>query len=203
MPSWNKSGFSTAFLSLLLSAQALATDEGITVHGDWEITVLDQEGHVVQKKAFKNALASTGKNALVLLLTGTSVVGERDSGLGPAWRITADDFPADDIDDNTLGCNRLVGPFGFDEFGENQSATLLPVESGVGSFTLQRTITVPAECLLGDSYSISRVSTGVGLESTADQSRTGRGFSSKDLASPVTGILPDQQVVLRVTFSFE
>ncbi len=72
-----------------------------------------------------------------------------------------------------------------------------------GELTLVRQLQLGSECISGQSYSIFRVSTDLALEvvSTAFVRRTE--FTVKDLDTPVSGILPDQVVTLKVTLSFE
>lgn len=53
--------------------------EGVTVHGDWRIDVLDPDGSLVSRTEFKNALNSDGALSLARLLGRVASVGE--------WRV--------------------------------------------------------------------------------------------------------------------
>lgn len=55
-------------LLLAVAPTASAQDEGIKVHGDWVIEVLNPDGTLVTRHEFKNALTADGKQFLANLL---------------------------------------------------------------------------------------------------------------------------------------
>jgi len=192
-------GFALAFLSVA----ANASGEGITVHGKWVVTVTNPDGSLAQERVFQNALTFEGKVMLVSFLAGKAAIpGTGVNYFEPAER--APDVPAWDI---------IVTASGVADFGgctwylrpEAESTPLVEAAISVNpdttSFTLARTMEIPPDCVTGNAYNITAVGSSVDGFTKTEAGRIT--FSDKTLASPITGILADQVVTLRVTYSFE
>ena len=61
--------------------------EGIKVHGEWEITVVNPDGSISQHVKFHNALTNPGQQFLLSVLMGRNYITLRESGM-PQWDIT-------------------------------------------------------------------------------------------------------------------
>lgn len=197
----------STFLKLLLTAivfvsiglagpAAIASDasEGIIVHGDWKITLLDSQGQPEKEVEFSNDLANPGRALLVKLLTNQWGMYAKPDG-SPLWGILVEVTGAETSDE----CKSLYYDLLNTQPGQ-------PVEAAVtyelGTFTLKRVMTLPASCVTGSTYSITEVlsNTVAGVVEIAGWSSFP--FSSTILPAPVV-VNPDQPVLLEVTFSFE
>jgi hypothetical protein len=176
--------------------------EGIKVHGRWEITVANPDGRVVQIRRFANRLF--GANQLASLLRGEYEVTLRDDGT-PAWDIDVDttgtDSSANCLDQLEWdAANSTTATTPSNTTPRNAAAS--QISSG---FSLARQLQLPPVCVLGSDYSIDGVATRFDL-SPRNGGTGGLGairFTSKSLDQPVTGIMPDQIVTLKVEISFE
>ncbi len=208
------SGRLCRLLSGLLAAATTTTalanggPEGIAVHGDWEVLVVDPDGTVVQEHRFRNDLTGDGAAFLVGLLTGAAAIYEGPPRNEPAWGIQ---FSGSGFDDNpSTQCDYLTSigapPSYFVGPGNASVSLEFPGDPRSNSaFTLSTTIALPAECLddPGGQYSIDRVLTYADVVAEFSPSVDAYLFSQKSLDTPVTGIFAEQQVILRVTYSFE
>lgn len=181
-----------AILSLMFTNNILASNAsntGIKVHGNWVVTVMNSDGSVAKEVFFQNSLVSWGPYILTNLLIGDFSIGKRADD-SPAWNIS---FGGLNINDNCIIKNR-PDPI---EYSLTNAAVS---QTDQGQFTLTTSLSLPANCIDGASYSINRVFTEfqsdrpfppfVGL------------FSATDIPA-ITGIQADQFVTLKVTFSFE
>lgn len=197
-------------VSLLFAFPVTAHDRdepgtSIKVHGDWVITVTNPDGSIAQESSFQNALVTPG--LLVGLLYQASEW--TNSYTGTLW-INADSILPWYIEVATSGvetatCQTYL-TVSYSQFGneyERTAATASAVSSS--SFTLTRTLSLPLECVTGESYAINGVSTAFiafGAETGGAGIADSR-FTEKTLAAPITGILPDQVVTLKATISFQ
>jgi hypothetical protein len=198
----------TAVIALLSTNFATAHEEddtSIKVHGDWEITVTNPDGSIAQERSFQNALVTPG--LLVGLLYQASEW--TNSFAGTLW-VNGDGILPWYIEVETSGvetatCQTYL-TVSFRQFGneyERTFATASAVSSS--SFTLTRTLSLPLECVTGESYAINGVSTAF-IAFGVDSGGGGLGdsrFTEKTLAAPITGIQPDQIVTLKATISFQ
>jgi hypothetical protein len=180
-----------------ISVQA-GTSEGIKVHGDWVVTVNNADGSIAQQHTFQNALVDTGKNLLVLMLApdpapeAAELTHARE--LWHLWAVTS-------------GTNDTVACDGDPHLGTGYNGENFAVVSGRtgSSFVLTNSFSLPANCIEASTYSVSTVNstydTQVQLEGALYPSWLI--FTSKTLDDPITGILPDQIVTLKVTISFD
>lgn len=199
----------SGLLAAATTTAALANGgpEGIAVHGDWEVLVVDPDGTVVQEHRFRNDLTGDGAAFLVGLLTGAAAIYEGPPRNEPAWGI---DFRGSGYDDSSNGCDYLRSIVGIPPsvVGPGNASVSLEFPGDPRSntaFTLSTTIALPAECLddPGGQYSIDRVLTYADVVAEFSPSVDAYLFSQKSLDTPVTGIFAEQQVILRVTYSFE
>ncbi|MCR9186267.1 MAG: hypothetical protein NXH81_12785 [Halieaceae bacterium] len=199
--------FLAGFLGLVATWTAAgetadAARQGITVHGNWTITVSDSEGREVSTRHFRNALLPSGEFLLVRLLTFGS---EIDNSLS-SWRILVGTSGTVD----SAECNALTGlPIPVDIGFDLATRASLTLNDARTAFTLERDLKLPATCISGASYSISEV------WSAAQYKVNSPGpfpdpafllpkkapFTMKTLDSAVV-VLPGQVVSLSVTFSF-
>lgn len=196
------------FISMLFAgiASANAPDsEGIKVHGRWEINVINPDGGVAQNVVFENALTISGKRALAMLISGSIIV--RDSNGALYWDLQADTNGIV----NTVECNDITGNLRAGANRDNDAArdTLSGDPANTGTQTMSRLMLVPDSCVLTDTFTIYKVSSG--FITTTDQAPDGGPgdgidhhprFSSKLLPEPIVVAL-GQAVSLKVTFSFE
>ena len=191
----------TALATLLCTNSVIAYDEDettIKVHGNWAVTVTNPDGSIAQERSFKNALVADGKKLLVRTLAN-SARWSGDFGNSPGWGILALTVGVDPTPD----CKRYTSG-DFETFQSGIEAEVS--DSSNTSITISRTMTLPLECVFGETYNITNVNShyaavfrsSIGMEAVA------RGnFSEKALESPILGVFPDQVVTLKVTFSFE
>jgi len=199
---------SLVLIAIMYSGATTANEadrESFKVHGDWVVTVINPDGSVAQERRFRNALTGSGQSLLTSLLVGaqaTSVDGfttinQRGGGI-PAWHIEA-------IATGVVNTPECMEHLVSDNPGGSE---LLDADvSGFSgqSFSLTRDLALPASCISGSSYSINTLR-------SAFPGRVAQGgtlfaaylsFSEKALTQPITGVLPDQVVTLKVMFSFE
>lgn len=185
-----------AIACLLIQSGAMAQD-GIQVHGDWEVVVTNPDGSVAQRRLFSNALVSTGGVLLVGLMAGKVRMPIRANDSQPAWNINA--WGNNIVDSEE--CRNIHGS-SFSPMvtsPRNASADL----SDPYSLVLSRTLILESDCIIGESYSITRVSANYTREEFETGALGTAGFSSKVLDTAITGILPGQSVLLKVNYSFE
>jgi len=178
--------------------------EGIKVHGDWVVTVTNPDGSVAQERSFSNALKGGGGllgsllvGGQAILLDGYTKIDHRATGV-PNWHIEVLTAGVT----NTPECmENLVS--------DNPAGSVLlqadVIDFTGPTFTLTRDLALAAGCISGASYAINTVRSafpgGITHRETLFQNYVP--FSEKTLDTPITGILPDQLVTLKVTFSFE
>lgn len=196
-------GLATAWASVAAAVEPVGEEsQGITVHGDWTITVSDSDGREVSTRSFRNALLPSGEALLVLLLSLDSQIDRSLSN----WHILV--LPAGTVDNEE--CNALTGvpiPVGT-LFGAATLASL-SLNDERTTFTLERDLKLPATCIAGAGYSISevwsaaqyRVISGSFIPDASELTPRRSPFTKKVLDSPVD-VLPGQVVSLSVTFSF-
>jgi hypothetical protein len=150
-------------------------NEGIKVHGDWVITITNPDGTLVRQLEFQNALRSSGAELLALILSNE--------------------------EDGYLNAIEIVGslPSNFSNPAcPDPNAFLLPVREGA-TLVMSTNISATAQCLNSasqTSWSIETVRTW-GTAGSSDFP-----FTEKTLDTPITGILPDQIVTVKVEISF-
>ena len=72
--------------------EASGPSEGIAVHGDWTIEVIDENGELAQRREFPNAFVAPG--ALVIILSGWGVAsGEWAIAFRQVPEVGQDDGP--------------------------------------------------------------------------------------------------------------
>ncbi len=170
---------------------------GITVHGEWTLTLLDEQGQVEHKIEFRNALTGAGEYFLQQLMTGKVTLGSTAAG-APQWAI---DFDGDGLV-STDPCFRERGFLGLViTDSAPHFASVIP-SSGDNSINLTRTLSVSDACVSGATYSIKSVRTGLSYVKKEDGSTVSTRLTEKVLASPVS-VRPRQAVVLDVKISFE
>jgi len=194
-------------VALIAAGAANAGDaggEGIKVHGDWVVIVTNPDGSIAQERSFSNALKSGGGLLGSLLVGGQAVpldgytsIDHRATGV-PDWHIEVLTTGVT----NTPECmENLVSD---DPLG----STLLQadvIDFTGSTFTLTRDLALAAGCISGASYAINTVRSAFPAQIYHGGTTYGSytPFSEKTLDTPITGILPDQLVTLKVTFSFE
>jgi hypothetical protein len=177
-------------------------NEGIKIHGNWEITVYHVDGSVAQESTFANSLVNTGANFLADLLSGKMLLSYNLISQ-PAWDIAVVKNGVDKATctwfDESVEKNPRLSSGGV----TGRHATV--VDGPDGEFTLTRTMVIDSDCIIGESYDITGVHAVVAQKGGFDspEERRYAWFSSKTLDTPVTGILPDQAVTLKVRYSFE
>ena len=189
--------------SLVMSAMLMvwptvqANGSGIKIHGDWEITVYNADGSVAQERLFANGLVDTGANITAGLLSGKMLLNYNLVSK-PAWDIAVAKNGVDKVT-----CTGFDEAIDADPRVSGRHAKVL--DGPDGEFTLTRTMSIPSHCIIGESYNITGVHTVVahkpGFDSTDPLGYAW--FSSKTLDTPITGILADQSVTLKVRYSFE
>ncbi len=196
-------------LGLLLTGPIITSPahaDGIKVHGNWVVTVTNPDGTVAQERVFRNALTGNGQMMLVTLLgsSDSALYGEQSfypdaRGWSRAWDIQV--AASGTVDTPECNDNLATPEFLIDVL---QLAAVVSAQTA-SSFTLSRNLALPGSCLTGASYSISNVNTAINGSTYYEGGEfdTRIIFSSKTLAIPITGILPDQVVTLKVTYSFE
>jgi len=186
----------------LLSTSFVTADgkngTNIKIHGDWEITVYNADGSVAQERSFANGLVDTGANLMAGLLSGKMLLNYNLVSK-PAWDIAVVKNGVD-----KAACTRYDEA--IDKDPRLSGTRHADVEDGPdGEFTLTRTMVIGSECIIGESYNITGVHTLVaqkpGLDSPDELGYAW--FSSKTLDAPITGILPEQSVTLKVRYSFQ
>ena len=185
-----------AIVCLLIQSGAMAQD-GIQVHGDWEVVVTNPDGSVAQRRLFSNALVSSGGVLLVGLMAGKVRMPIRTNDSQPAWTINA--WGNNIVD--SIDCANIHGSFGSSlvTSPRDASADL----SDPNSLVLSRTLILESDCIIGESYDIIRVSANFTSEEIETGALYTSEFSSKLLTAAITGILPGQSVLLKVNYSFE
>lgn len=176
------------FIALLMSCgmatQAIAASaaaEGITVHGDWTVTVRNPDGTIAREINFANALVDTEQ------LKGILIGSLYPSTYG--------------IEISAAGLDGACSVFGFvDPAGVD----------GANALSLTTNFTFGNDCIVDASWTL------VGVTSsfvTSEVNKTGEltielggvnqaDFTQKTLDAPITGILPDQVVTIKVVISF-
>lgn len=197
-------GLSATFLSLMLSAPCFAEVEGITVHGQWEITVREADGQLVETRQFENRL--DGEELLIDLLSGLWTV-ELVNG-EPNWSIiwgVEPDRGEELLDTGDCRFYRSDSPRSQVPGGIGLTTVSRERPNFISlSLTVQRTIAVPRECMGGDTFTVAVVKTFLTLDATTENNGRGRQFSSKQLPeSEYVTVLPDQVVTFKVTYNFE
>jgi hypothetical protein len=187
-----------AIAYLVLISPVLAsgdTDVGIKIHGDWTITVTNADGSIAKEKVFQNSTQTAGRVFLKLLLIGEAKINVRAND-APAWDLTVETTGVNDLPE----CNeRTIST----SFPHQTSATNAVVSTELETFSLTRSFSLSANCIAGSDFGITKV-TSRASEVFLDPYQVATGtFSSKTLTNPVTGILPDQYVTLKVTYSFQ
>ena len=180
--------------SLILTSPALSSGvsgEGIKVHGDWVIIVTNPDGSIAQERAIQNALHSGGKEQLIGLLAGERKLAFWGDDT-PFWSLLVD---TTGVVEN-LSCPDSV-------ISTKVKAAVSNVS--VVNFTLVRSFSLPSDCITNTSYAIDAVKSRLVTTTFSGPVITTYSsvFSEKILSSPIAGILPDQVVTLKVTFSFE
>jgi len=194
-------------VALIAAGAANAGDvggEGIKVHGDWVVTVTNPDGSIAQERSFSNALKGGG------VLLGSLLVGGQASSLDSYTKIysRATGVPNWHIEVLTSGVTNTPECMENLVSDNPSGSTLLQadvIDFTGHTFALTRDLAVAAGCISGASYAINTV------RSAFPGEVMDRGaffpsyipFSEKTLDTPITGILPDQLVTLKVTFSFE
>lgn len=181
---------------LLIQPGAMAQD-GIQVHGDWEVIVTNPDGSVAQRRLFANALVNTGGILLAKLMAGVSYIPIRGVDNQPEWNINAWGDNIVDSDD----CRNIHGTSGSPAAPSPRNAST--DHSDPQSLVLSRTLVLESDCIVGESYSITRVSTTYGSREVGTAVVATAPFSSKLLTQAITGILPGQSVLLKVRYTFE
>lgn len=184
-----------AVLLTTTSAEAIANNEGIRVHGDWVVTVSEPGGTVVQEWVFSNALTVSGKASITRLLTGTHVMAFREDG-APAWDLLPKFDAAFNYGDAI--CTAEYSPESIVPNPQTTSSLNAELTANAIEFTLMRSFSLPEECLLAPSYSITSVTS---YKALIGPFASFGDFSKKTIN--IGGILPDQVVTLKVTFSFQ
>ena len=187
-----------ALLAMMVTGLAIANGsggEGIKVHGDWVVTVSEPDGTVVQEWFFSNALTVSGKATITRLLTGTHVMAFREDG-SPAWDLVPKFDAAFNYADAV--CTAEYSPSVIVPNAQNTSSLNAVLTANAIEFTLMRSFSLPEECLLAPSYSITAVTS---YKNLIGGLASGGDFSKKTIN--IAGILPDQVVTLKVTFSFQ
>jgi hypothetical protein len=176
-----------AFFAVPAAGQSPA-GEALRVHGHWTVEIAEPNGSVVRVVEFDNALTEGGQIILGFLLNGAKV----DQPLSPspgesAWSIDVRQTGVD------AACSDPV--IATSDYNPNTYVV-----------TLTASLSQPADCLTdngGGAYGITRVATRPKID-------RGDGipfpfvyeFTAKDLDQPITGILPDQVVTIKVEISF-
>lgn len=178
---------------------ANAAGEGIKVHGEWELIVADPDGTVVNRVGFSNALLPGGASMLVDLLTGQGLYRLDPADQSPIWDLVVRATGLVDSNDcNRISGNTYVNP-------DTQLGVVPPTRATVAAdqatFQLSRDLKMPAECVVGDNYTINVVRSNYVLDNTSGGILGSGGFSSKVLDTPLV-VLPGQVVTMVVTFSF-
>ena len=184
-----------AYLGLISPVLASGdTDVGIKVHGDWTITVTNADGSIAQEKVLQNSLHTAGRVFLQLLLIGEAKINVREND-APAWDLTVVTTGVNDLPE----CNA----FTISTSQPHQtSATNAVVSKEDSTFSLTRSFSLPANCITSSDFGITAVNSRVSEVFLDPYHVAAATFSSKTLTTPVTGILPDQYVTLKVTYSF-
>jgi len=154
----------TAILGLLFAYPAIETrahDDGVDthtslqVHGDWVVTVANPDGSIAQEKSFQNTLVTPG--LLVGLLYQASAwtntlpetIWVNADGILP-WFI---EVATSGVETPECQTDLTVSYSQFGNEYEKTAATESAVSSS--SFTLTRTLVLPLECVIGESYAIN------------------------------------------------
>jgi hypothetical protein len=176
-----------------------AGGEGIKVHGEWELIVADPDGTVVKRVGFSNALLQGGSETLVVLLTGQGSIGRDPTYQSLWWDLVVRATGLVDSND----CNRISGNESVGASPEIASTvpTRATVTADRYTFQLSRDLKMPADCVVGDNYTINEVSTTYQLTGDIQNNAVAGGFSSKVLDTPLV-VLPGQVVTMVVTYSF-
>ncbi len=156
---------------------AAEAGEGIKVHGDWTITIHNPDGSLDREVKFSNALVDT--DTLSNLVLGAWTAVDQTIGIAGSW------------DPNACDPGQL----------NDTSATRV---AGQNAVQLSKTYSLGAECVLESGWTITDVSTRISsiVTGSTNGDILGGPFTRKTLEVPVSGILPDQQVTVKVVISF-
>lgn len=179
-------------------------NEGIKVHGHWEITMINPDGSVAQNISFENALSIQGSRQLIVLLTGQGRVAQDTSG-DLYWDLM---IRVEGVDD-TPECNNITGT----NFAGPPTSDTAPTRADVtigGSgwdLTVSRLMLVPDSCVLAETFTINRVmSTRTDIIDEplegGSQYFTSLPFTFKDFPEGIT-VARGQAVSIKATFNFE
>ena len=185
--------------------------EGITVHGNWVIEVLEQDGTPVSRHEFENALDTNGSEILAKLLAGERRLGQwgvylGGTGVGGSGQ-PVPDAPCHDSTGAVAGCYIIENPATFSAalYAPNYAQNLQTNRVGstlvlTGSKTADRGGTVDIVSTL-----VGWCTNFTSSPATCDQPvRAGTGidnFTTKPLSSSIS-VLNDQQLNVTVTLSF-
>lgn len=189
--------------TLIMTGCAGTTDgaspsaEGIVVHGDWTLEVVNTDGSVATSSSFSNALGDIGAESLKDLLSRTETAGE--------WHVELWGTPSPC--NNTAGEERSCRATEVADFEANYFPTLTLDTSAAGALTLTGAVTIQ------NDSTINAVSTRLATctSATADCLNSGiapASFSGKAASDdPNDGfdevaVTAGQQVQISVTFSF-
>ena len=185
---------------VMISGIETTAAEGITVHGNWVVTVTNPDGSIAQQRVFQNALTAGGQSVLVGVLASPPP-SYADGIFYPdyplPWEIEVDTTGTTDSPEcNAFLFSLAVTPSPLVEATVSAAASAW--------FTLSRNLALPESCIPGASYAVNTVRSAMTGQSSSGGTKFGSRatFTEKTLAAPVTGILPDQVVTLKVTFSF-
>lgn len=195
------------FMSVMFAGIANANEssnQGIKVHGHWEINVINPDGGIAQSIAFENALTAHGMRQLIYLLSGQGRVG-RDTSGDLLWDLqTRVSGVADTQECNDITGNTASGAASPDNAPTRASVS---IPNDYLSFTLSRLMLVPDSCVLADTFTISDVHSG--RRDWIDEALNGNPphfaslpFTFKTLPAPIV-VAQGQAVSIKATFSFE
>jgi hypothetical protein len=178
---------------IFLAPRSAGAQEGIKVHGDWTLTVRNQDGSVAGRHEFRNALAAQADRSLAQLLAGDITPGR--------WQVSLYGNPSTFCNADGAPCiiTEVAGPY----LSNSTNLTAAAATSGpdAGKLVLTGSVKIPnpgnivlvntvvARC----SQSVAPVSCADGITST---------FTVKDLTSSPVPVAANQTVDVVVVISF-
>jgi len=169
-------GIGIAALGAQTTERSSGPSEGIRVHGDWTITIRNEDGSVASRHEFSNALQSSGGSSLAGVLAGRQTPGR--------WRV--------ELVDSAGG---ICG--GLCLFGQG-----IELAVNVTSGTLQ--LTGSKKATLGGGVVAVATAMEICSNTIAPASCTGgplSGFTSKTLNAPIP-VQANQTIDVTVAISF-
>lgn len=191
--------------------QASGPTEGIQVHGDWTIDVVNADGSVAEHRVFQNALLPSGPNAIASLFTQevqanlwNIVLSGGDSTAG-----YYDGEPCQDTDGEGHYCRMNEQHDPFNPFGDWDSANVTATKSPENEIVLEGSHTVNGDGQIVDvsTYIGTCSNSAAGPCPTSGSGGSTFGFTRTTLineggaVAPID-VSPGQSVQVQVVISF-